>query len=155
MYSGQDIFCLKNFDTFTRTSVGVLKMNAVAHAQLTFHRFTFPSKIFIQSSAVITGSNIVRYHMNNYRNRISIRWWIHKRHPIPRPNGRAMGCLLWIFVKKIDRVITASYSIWCMITWTLLSAIQERPLKRNHSLTHLVLYDIWLICTHNLVLFNQ
>ena len=54
----------------------------------------------IQSSAVITRSSMVRYCMNNCRNwsRMSIRWWTHKRHPIPRPNGRAMGCLfqyLW------------------------------------------------------------
>ena len=34
--SGRDIFCLKNFDTFTRTPVSVLKMNVVAPAQLTF-----------------------------------------------------------------------------------------------------------------------
>ena len=59
--------------------------------------------ISIQSSAVITRSNIVRYNINNYRNwcRISIRCWDYKRHPIPRPNGRAMGCLLWIFVRKL------------------------------------------------------
>ena len=34
--SGRDIFCLKNFDIFTRTPVRVSKMNAVARAQLTF-----------------------------------------------------------------------------------------------------------------------
>ena len=33
--SDRDIFCLKNFDTFTRTSIRVSKMNAVARAQLT------------------------------------------------------------------------------------------------------------------------
>ena len=33
---GRDIFCLNNFDTFTRTSVRVSKMNAVARVQLTF-----------------------------------------------------------------------------------------------------------------------
>ena len=57
----------------------------------------------IQSSAVITRSNIVRFCINNCRNWdiISIRCWIHKRHPIPRPNGRAMRCLLWIFVIKL------------------------------------------------------
>ena len=54
----------------------------------------------IQSSVVITRSNIVKYYIHNYRtwSRISIRCWIHKRHPIPRPNGRAMGCFcgyLW------------------------------------------------------------
>ena len=39
----------------------------------------------IQSSTVITESNIVRYYINNYRNwgRISIRCWIHKRHTSP------------------------------------------------------------------------
>ena len=31
----RDLFCLKNFDTFTRTSVRVSKINAVARAQLT------------------------------------------------------------------------------------------------------------------------
>ena len=54
----------------------------------------------LQSSAGLTRSSIVRYNINNYRNwgRISVRCWIHKRHPIPRPNGRAMGCILWLSV---------------------------------------------------------
>ena len=34
--TGRDIFCHNNFDTFTRTSVRLSKMNALAHAQLTF-----------------------------------------------------------------------------------------------------------------------
>ena len=57
----------------------------------------------LQSSAVIMRSNIVRYYMNNYRNwdRISTRCGFHIRHPISRANGRAMGCLLWIFVRKL------------------------------------------------------
>ena len=29
-----------------------------------------------------------------------IRHWTFKRHPIPRPHGRAMGCLLWGFARK-------------------------------------------------------
>ena len=51
----------------------------------------------LQSNAIVTRSDILRYYINNCRNwgRISIRCWIHKRHPIPRPNGQAMGCLLW------------------------------------------------------------
>ena len=58
----------------------------------------------IQLSAVIKWFNMLRrYYINDYRNwsRISIRCWIHKRHPISRPNRRAMGCLLWIFVRKL------------------------------------------------------
>ena len=49
----------------------------------------------IQSSAVITRSNIVRYCINDYRKwgRMSIRCWIHQ-------------CLLWILARKFYRVIT-------------------------------------------------
>ena len=43
--SGRDMFCLKNFDTFTRTPVGVSKMNAVARAQLTYQLLTLVKKI--------------------------------------------------------------------------------------------------------------
>ena len=57
--------------------------------------------------------NIVRYYINNYRNwgRISIRCWIHKRHPIPRPDGRAKGVSFVNICEKIDRVITAPHCI--------------------------------------------
>ena len=84
---------------------------------------TTKNDIPVQLSAIITRSNIVRCYINNYRNwgRISIRCWIHKRHPIPRPNGRAMGCLLWIFVKKLtmlqwhSTVCTRNISSWPII----------------------------------------
>ena len=42
--SGRDIFCLKNFDTFTRTLVRVSKMNAVDRAELTFKVLTLLQK---------------------------------------------------------------------------------------------------------------
>ena len=55
------------------------------------------------SSAAITRLNVVSYCINNGRNngRIPIRRLTHKRHHIPGLNGRAMGCLLWIFVRKL------------------------------------------------------
>ena len=58
----------------------------------------------MQSNAFITRCKIVRYYINNCRNcgRISIRCWTHQRHPIPCPRGRAIGCLLWIFVGKLN-----------------------------------------------------
>ena len=57
----------------------------------------------IQYSALFTPANIVCYCTNDCKNwgRISIRLWTHKRHRIPRPNGRAMRCLLRIFVRKL------------------------------------------------------
>ena len=30
---------------------------------------------------------------------------MHKGHPIPRPNRRAVGCLFWGYLTKNDRVI--------------------------------------------------
>ena len=42
--SCRDIFCLKNFDTFTRSPVPVQKMNDVARAQLTFRMLTSLSR---------------------------------------------------------------------------------------------------------------
>ena len=85
-------------------------------SQLKWHALLARSKYYIrglmQSNAVITRSNILRDYINNYKNwgRISIRCWLKKRHPIPRPYGRAMRCLLWIFVKKFNCVITALHS---------------------------------------------
>ena len=48
--SCQDIFCLKNFDTFTKTSVRVSKTNVVAHAQLTFQMLTLLKKYLYRQS---------------------------------------------------------------------------------------------------------
>ena len=61
-------------------------------------------------------TNIVKHYINNYKNwaRILIRCWIHKRHPIPSPNGHAMRCLLWIFVRKLATFIMAPHCIMPM-----------------------------------------
>ena len=47
------------------------------------------------------------YYINNYRNwgRIWIGCWNHKRHSRARRNGRAMGCLLWIFLRKLTTLV--------------------------------------------------
>ena len=57
----------------------------------------------MRSSFVITRSNSVIYYITNYRNsdRISIRYWFQKRHPISRPNGRAMTYILRKFMRKV------------------------------------------------------
>ena len=56
--------------------------------------------IILHWSAVITRSNITSKCTHHCRNwgRLSIRSWTHKKHPIPRPDERAMGCLSWILV---------------------------------------------------------
>ena len=57
----------------------------------------------IQSSAVITRSNITWCSINHYSDwgRISITVWTHKTHPIPHPNGQAIGCILLGLGKKL------------------------------------------------------
>ena len=71
----------------------------------------FDNTPVVQSSSVVTRSNLSRYHIWNCDN--SGRKWIrvqnHNRHPIPGPHGRSMGCKLWGSWEKIGRVITALY----------------------------------------------
>ena len=45
----------------------------------------------------------------------------YKRH-IPRPLGRTMVCLLWLFWKQIDRILIAPHCI--LQIWQLISAIK-------------------------------
>ena len=81
----------------------------------------------VQSSAVITRSNIVRYCINNHRNwgRISIRCWIHNRHPIARPGRRAMGCLLLIIFYTKNFASTSTIK-------QLMLAKADVPVFRKH-----------------------
>ena len=61
--SGRDIFCLENFDTFTRTAVHVSKMNAVARAQLSFQMLILLQKYLLtkqNESAYILFSSFPR-----------------------------------------------------------------------------------------------
>ena len=57
----------------------------------------------ILPSAVKTRYDVACYCTHHCRKwgRISIRDWTHKRHLIPRPDGRAMGCLSRIFWRKL------------------------------------------------------
>ena len=78
--------------------------------------------LIVQSSAIITRSNIVRYCIDNCRNwgRTITRYWIHKRHSIPHPNGRAMGCLLLIFFQNWPRYnCTVVCMILCLVCYVI------------------------------------
>ena len=45
--------------------------------------------------------NVVLYILLQWLVQNLITRWTHKRHPIPCPHGRAMGCLLWGFGRKL------------------------------------------------------
>ena len=57
----------------------------------------------IQSSAVLTRSNITWHCIHHWSDwaKVWTRVWAHKIHPIPRPNGPAMGCILWEFRRRL------------------------------------------------------
>ena len=63
--------------------------------------------------------NITLYYTHHCRDwdRIYMRVWTHKVHPIPRPKRWAMGCLLWWFWNKNDCIIMALH---CMYFATVL-----------------------------------
>ena len=64
------------------------------------------SLMHIQSCTIMMRFNITWYyvyHCSDY-DRIPIRVWIHKIHPIRRPNERAMGCLLWGICRKLTAI---------------------------------------------------
>ena len=90
----------------------------------------------IQSGAFISWSNIERYYINNGRNwvRISIRCWMNKMHPIPRPNGRAMGWLLW----GLRRKLTALWRHRTVLIFVAASWRQSCILPRNGPLAKYV-----------------
>ena len=82
------------------------------------------SKNNTQSNPVITRSNIVRNYINDCSDwgRISIRFWIQKKHPIPRPDGRAMGCLCEYLWENCPRY-----------NGTALYCISNKPQKSNYD----------------------
>ena len=59
--------------------------------------------LWVQSIAVITHSNLSRYNIRRCDDskRTKIRLQTHNRHPILRPDGQAMECLLREFWRKL------------------------------------------------------
>ena len=96
MWVSQTMYCvLSNINWLLSSCIHLRNIN-IYLPFISFH---------LQPSAVIKRSNIVRYCINGCRNsgRISLRCWIHKKHRIPRPNGRAMRFLLWFFLENWSR----------------------------------------------------
>ena len=98
----------------------------------------------IQLNAFITQSRIVRYYINDYRNwgRISIRCCIYIRHPIPRPNGRAMVCLLWIFMRKLTTLLW--HCIMIQIEWAFHFAVLKIMIQLSQKIAHnMTTVQVW------------
>ena len=61
--------------------------NKIATTVETLYSTIYYSKYFIE--------------LNNDKSTKYVALWTHKRHPIPRPFGRAMECLLWVLQQKL------------------------------------------------------
>ena len=96
--SGRDIFCLKNFDTFTRTPVGVLKMNALACAQLTSQMLTLLKKNIYTARASVQNMGQQMSGPDS-----SIGWSIRhesKGWGFESPSGQVVFCLKNLTLSK-------------------------------------------------------
>ena len=86
----------------------------------------------VQPGTVITQADTIQYliHHCSEWSRIWIRVWAHKRHPIARPNGRALGCLLW---EKTDRVKTEPRCILDGVTSAVNSIMPRSSTASDHT----------------------
>ena len=69
----------------------LMKMDHIIHSQYRYN--------------AVHGVMILHIKRFNYSSRTRIRLWTSKRHPISRPQGRAMGYQLWEFQRKLTALI--------------------------------------------------
>ena len=84
-----------------RSGLNVLEFNHHKFAYICLYKISVQMHVSITIGAVITQSSTTHYSIHHCSDwiRIRITVWIHKRHPIPRPDGRDMGCLLLLYWK--------------------------------------------------------
>ena len=116
--------------------------HTTSHSMVMIH-ISHAQRKTVQSSAVITRSNIIWHCTHHCRkwSRISIRGWTPKRHPIPRPDGRAIWVSFVNILEKVDLTIMTQivYDTWTTytITWVQISTNIDQPilLEQNYG-TH-------------------
>ena len=126
----------------------------------------------VQSRYNMVQHNMILFTALQWLGQNLIKVWIKKRHHIPHPHGRAMGCLLWGFGRKWTvlqwhRTLDASllsHNLWCiswlcyccvvcsmyvtcMILWNSLSEMTKKTLWkwRNRVLCSAGQYCNWVI----------
>ena len=126
----------------------------------------------VQSGAVITRFNELWYSTMFYSDwyRTKIRVCIHERHPISRPHGWAMGCLLWEFWRNLTtlqrhRTVLVTFSkckIWSVFhvafvkyhallsfIWPCIYVFNHRflhTINKNYQLNFYLYETIYVIC---------
>ena len=72
-----------------------------ALASLFIARLVLPSDTTVETlySTIYYSKYFIELNFDKSTQYVAL--WTHKRHPIPRPFGRAMECLLWVLQQKL------------------------------------------------------
>ena len=93
-------------------------------------RIKYPSaKIYTVEtlySTIYYNKYFIQLHIDKSTQYVAL--WTHKRHPIPRPFGRAMECLLWVLQQKLIVLYRVS---------TVLVSVMSKPCcMEYHSISY-------------------
>ena len=63
------------------------------------HACRWPNTVETLYSTIYYSKYFIKLNID--KSTLYVALWTHKRHPIPRPFGRAMECLLWVLQQKL------------------------------------------------------
>ena len=92
------IFCVTNLGWLPMFS----KLTLSAH--IAIRDWMIVATLIVSTVETLYSTNYYSKHfieVNFDKSTQYVALWTHKRHPIPRPFGRAMECLLWVFQQKL------------------------------------------------------
>ena len=69
------------------------------HNSLVVYRLCILRTVETRYSTIYYSKYFIELNLDKSTQYVAL--WTHKRHPIPRPLGRAMECLLWVFQQKL------------------------------------------------------
>ena len=81
--------------------LGLLFFSFFFKSWMNAHKFLYHIKITVETlySTIYYSRYFIELNFDKSTQYVAL--WTHKRHPIPRPFGRAMECLLWVLEQKL------------------------------------------------------
>ena len=74
-------------------------------------------------STIYYGKYFIELNFDKFTQYVAL--WTHKRHPIPRPFGRAMECLLWVLEQKL----IVLYRVYTVVFMGFCTALMETEIR--------------------------
>ena len=89
-----------------RNVISMIKIHSMQSIAMQCTSQNSKSNLFLIQNTVETLYSTIYYskyfiELNIDKSTLYVALWTHKRHPIPRPFGRAMECLLWVLQQKL------------------------------------------------------